>query len=352
MTFDFKERYILIKNKQAFFLTGSFLVILVLTIFYCGPAYALDAKALFEIGAGDKKSPAASGFDLPPSFCAYEKYRAAAVLDARQNRVCVYSFDGALRSEIKLPFKTKAIDMAYFPSAGKLFLVFQKSPAIGVIDVDLFADKPRAVSSEIMDISEAAGSNTAMLQKIWPCGSADSNECSFVVNAASGKNRNLSFRYAGKKLVSGPKIDPAITFAAASQGAPLALGIDNSTGEAVLLTHDIAADKVHKYILLEEFVPKSIGYGCRGCNVTGGDAGKNIYVEAFYSASDENIKKAFVYRFSGSGRFSGRTEIFASPEMFTNRYIFIDDAGNIFYMKNDPKKAVIGFYRFRISELN
>ncbi len=192
----------------------------------------------------------------------------------------------------------------------------------------------------------------SMLQKIWPCGSADSNECSFVINVASGKNRNLSFRYAGEKLVSGPKIDPAITSAAASPCAGLALGIDNSTGEAVLLTHDIAADKVSKYILLKEFVPKSSGYGCRGCGVAGGDAGKNIYVEAFYSTSDENIKKAFVYRFSGLGRFTGRTEIFSSPEMFTNRYIFIDDAGNIFYMKNDPKRAVISFYRFKISELN
>ncbi len=327
-----------------------------------GTVYALDAKAMFSTGPGSVSpgGPSADtrengilkidGYDAPASFFASAILNMVLVLDQKRSRICKYSLDGGSFEEINLEAGLSPIDMAYFPETKKLMFLFRNKPLLGV--VDLSGKVSEVLKPKIFDISDAIGGKDPLPQKIWPCAAAGPDASRFIINAVSGKNINASFVYKNEKLSAGPAVCPGSGMTAGASGSWAALCIDNSATEAVILKHDLAKNKISRYPLLKEFIPKKEGYGCRGASVIGCDAKDNIYVEALYSSSDENVKRAYVYRFNSRGRFTGRVEIFASSELFVNRYISVDPSGAVFYMKRDGNDGKLSFYRFAINEKN
>jgi hypothetical protein len=108
---------------------------------------------------------------------------------------------------------------------------------------------------------------------------------------------------------------------------------------------DLRNGKISETALLDEFLSKKSGYGCVSCRSIGADAAGNIYLEAHFS-SGEISDKAFVYKFDKNMKRLGKTEIFTSPEMLSNRYIYLDSSGAVYYMKLDIANKKIQFYRF------
>jgi len=331
-----------------------------------GRAYAADAKMMFEKAmipaavSADKSGKTvfenikktSDKIEFPASFYVCEKLNIVLFLDTRKNQICKYSMDGKMLGDIKLPFEFTAIDFAYFSESKKLFVIFQKQASIGVCDIDFSADKPQASNKKVFDIKEAIDGAAPFIQKIWPCSISDKNENMFILNTLAQKNKNISFSYRNEKLSSFIKIDGKINPAIGAKSAKEALGIGYNTGEAYLLKQDLVKNTISKFYLSKELVPQNSGYGCRGFNLIGADSRNNIYVEVFFAKRNENIKKAYIYRFNGNARFIGRAEIFPSPETFAGRYITIDEDGGIFYMKKDSALNKLQLYKFIINELN
>ena len=119
----------------------------------------------------------------------------------------------------------------------------------------------------------------------------------------------------------------------------------NGTAGAALIEIDARSGKISKTPLPAGLLSKESGYGCVSYRSIGADAGGNIYLEAHFS-SGEISDKAFVYKFDKNMKELGKTEIFTSPEMLSNRYIYIDASGAVYYMKLDIANKKIQFYRF------
>ncbi|HPG57658.1 MAG TPA: hypothetical protein PKW98_07555 [Candidatus Wallbacteria bacterium] len=330
-------------------------------------AGAFNPKPLFEVGVGDK-SPEMLGestdeskilnydkFYYPAAMAVSEQENRIFVLDSIKNRICAYTLSGSLAYEIKLPFEHHAIDMTYFKNFKRFFIVFQQAASIGVVDIAENGGKAAISASKLLGLDAALGADKTQpvnIQNVWPCGASSSEKNTLLLTAFFCDYKNILVNYENGSLTKAKTDFKIKDYAVASSAGPYIMALDAGTAESRLVRENIADGDTDWHVLLKDLTLAKPGFNCRNIRIIGNDGAGCSYVEAHYGFGEDKIEKTFVYKFTKNGRFGGRTEIFQSPEMLTNRFVAVDAGGAIFYMKKDEKNNKIQFYKFTIDELN
>lgn len=328
---------------------------------------AFNPKPLFEVGVGDN-SPEMLGestdeskilnydkFYYPAAMAVSEQENRIFALDSIKNRICAYTLSGSLAYEIKLPFEHHAIDMAYFKNFKRFFIVFQQTASIGVVDIVESAGKAVISSSKLLSLDAVLGADKSRqinIQNVWPCGPSSAENITLLLTAFFCDYKNILVNYENGSLAKAKTDFKIKDYAIASSSSPCIMALDAGTAESRLVRENIADGDTDWHVLLKDLTLAKPGFSCRNIRIVGNDGAGCSYVEAHYGFGEDKIEKTFVYKFTKNGRFGGRTEIFQSPEMLTNRFVVIDESGSIFYMKKDEKNNKIQFYKFTIDELN
>ena len=358
--------------KRIFILPVFVAALLFLTFFEISAAFggstAFQAIPLFEINcasgaaaSGKPSSPGAKAeivsmyadYDSPVSFSVFEKLNLLLVLDPARERLCRFDMSGKFLGEIKLPFKAKVIDFAWFPNTKAVFIAFEDSGDIGFIEVDL-ASGNKISSHKTFNVPAISGEKTVKdftVQKIWPSMTLGTVENFIFLNAGMGADTDRAFVYKNGSLKRSVWLQKEFTGCAAFQGRAASVGVEVRDGSAVMMSYDLVRKDYDWVPLLKELAPKK-GKGAKSIKIAGTDAKDNVYVEALFGDASGAASECFIYKFNRNGRFMGRVRVPESPEMPASRYIYIDAAGSVFYMKAgaDPKKT--GFYKFTVSEMN
>jgi hypothetical protein len=187
------------------------------------------------------------------------------------------------------------------------------------------------------------------IQNIWPSSISKGGDAALVISFNGGYEApGAVFSYKNDIISRLRDINEELSAMAVAAEYPLIYGVYiNDTIETGLISMDINSAEYSKIKLPAEFLTKDKGMQCVSCRPAGIDGAGNIYIEAHFS-SGESSKNAYVYKFDKNMRQIGKTEIFTSPEMLTNRFIYIDPSGAVYYMKLDINGRKIQFYRFAI----
>ncbi len=328
---------------------------------------AVPASPVFEkqVGTGDsveagqlgewiveEEMPDYDKFYYPAAFCSDEKNGLIFVLDSAKNRICAYGLDGKDAGEIKVPYEFLPIDIAWSAKSGTIFVAFSDRPQIAVLNIET----KNGIALRSHKLADLVGINDRApgIQNIWLCASSkDKEDILLVYFNSCYDSKAAAFIYGGEKLLKLCAIDVKtgdieMSYLAASNEEHSFYNFYmNGTVEAGIFTMDIKTKKTTKNILPGEFLPKESGMQCVACRPVGGDAAGNIYIEAHFS-SGEISGNAYVYKFDKNMKQLGKTEVFTSPEMLSNRFIHVDASGSVYYMKLDIKNRKIQFYKFVI----
>jgi len=270
----------------------------------------------------DTSEKVLNGYSMPASFAVDDTLNELMVLDSVNNRIAIFSLDGQYVGDIKLPFNMHAVDFAWFPKTSTFVLVFQTKPKIGVMKVD--TSKGLSIKkSSLFDVSKlpGIGGATSTILDIAPVDVLDASQNRFVISIL-GTSTNPEF-------------------------------IQTSTG-----MHEVAGsakkfgDSFLKNIVLG---PNGIATATdngvlRALRLAGADEFGTIYLAATYVPEImEDPVDLFVYGIDQSGSVTSKTQVFYSPQMLTNRYLYVDSQGSIYYMRADST-TMISFYKFSKNE--
>lgn len=335
-----------------------------------GGSTAFQAIPLFEIdcasGAAASAKPSAAAAkdeivsmyadnDSPVSFGVFEKLNLLLVLDPGRERLCRFDMSGKFLGEIKLPFKSSAVDFAWFPNTKAAFFAFSDSADIGFIEADPAAGN-RVSSYKTFNVPAISGEKTVkdfIVDKIWPSMTLGTVENYILLNAAMGADTDRAFIYKNGTLKRSAWLKKEFTGAAAFQGRAAAVGVEVRDGAAVMISYDLVLGDYDWVPLLKELAPKKgKGKGVKSLKIAGSDAKDSVYVEALFGDASGAVTGCFIYKFNRNGRFMGRVRVPESPEMPARRYIYIDAAGSVFYMKKSDAPNKARFYKFSVTELN
>ena len=352
-----------LKNALSIFIITAFVVFS--TLIAVRAETAFSPKPLFEVAIGEN-SPEKLGknineediknydrFYFPASFGAFESEGLIMVLDSYKERICKYDLSGKFAGAIKLPFKKHAIDFAWFPGTKTAFFVFQESVEIGLLKGDI-SKNDKFDSFKLFNTPALAGGLVPAdfsIQRIWPASSLNTVENTFIINTNSHSIKNMAFGFKADEMKKLAELPGEFSTPAAFQGKSAAVDVDVRDSEAVMISQELTSDESDWVILLNELAPK-IGKGVKNIRVVGTDVKNNVYIEALYGNAEDAITAAFVYKFTKNGRFSGRVQVPKSPEMLSNRFVYIDAGGSVFYMKKSGDMKKIQFFRFEITEMN
>lgn len=321
---------------------------------------APGVKPIFEIpaGSGDTSETGVLGewvaeeeivdydkFYFPAALCADSKAGLIFVLDSARSRICAFSNEGKPAGELKIPYNFPPADLAWHAGLETFFVVFSGSPQIAALKA-VVKDGLTLQSHKLVEL-EGLSEMVPGIQNIWPCPSPSDKENIFALTFNSGcAAPGASFLYAGDKFLKLRDIEGEVEYVAASHEKPFVYMIGaNAVSGTGLIEMDTRSGKISETALPAGLLLKETGYGCVSCRPIGADGAGNIYLEAHFS-SGEISDKAFVYKFDKNMKQLGKTEIFTSPEMLSNRYVYLDASGAVYYMKFDIVNKKIQFYRF------
>lgn len=296
-------------------------------------------------------------FYFPASMISSENEGKIYVLDSIKNRICVYDINGkGFLNEIKLPFNYHPIDFTYLPNFNRFFIVFQDTSTLGIIDVLNEKNNLKITSHKLIDLKNYL-SDDILIQNIWVLNIKNNNEENYVLlNTAFNEFKNiiLSFNAKNNKITVNKNLKANEFNQYAYSGmSDFITWLELSTSESKLIKEYLNnSNELDWFNLLKELTLGKSGFNCRNLRIIGIDSNENIYIEAHYGIGEDRIENTYIYKFNKNGRFKGRVEIFSSPEMLVNRFIYVDAAGTIYYMKKDMNNNKIQFYKFVINELN
>lgn len=289
-------------------------------------------------------------FYFPASFAVDKDLNTVLVLDSVKNRVAIFSVSGQYKGEIKLPFNLPTVDMAWFPKTQTIVLIFQDTPTIGVLKVDP-AKNFTVVSSSTYNVPKVLGVKEIkdVIMNIWPVNITDTVKNSFVLSLNSSTLSDPVLVQTATSTSRVLNLDKKLKGTIGLTNKMAVVGYGREVG-ADILVQDLSNNQITKINLASSTgLEKSVdGRGLTQLQLVGTDRSGNIYLSAMYAAPTmESATRLFVYKLSGTGTVQGKVEVFFSPKMLTNRYIFIDQNGSIFYMHADDQKS-IGFYEYKI----
>jgi len=352
-----------LKNRLSIFIIT--VIILFSTIVAARSETVFSPKPLFEVAIGEN-SPEKLGKDIneeeitnydkfyfPASFAAFEASGVIMVLDSYKDRICKYDLSGKFTGFIKLPFKKHAIDFAWFSGTKTAFFVFQESREIGLLKGDILKNN-EFDSFKFFNAPALTGGSVPKdfsVQRIWPADSQNTVENTFLLNVNSNSVKDLAFGFSADELKRLTELPAEFAAPGAFQGKRAAVDVEIRDSEAVMISQEFASGESDWVVLLNELAPRE-GKGFKNIRVAGTDSKNNVYIEALYGNAEDAITEAFIYKFTKNGRFAGRVQIPKSPEMLSNRFIYVDAAGSVFYMKKSDDMKKIQFYKFEVTELN
>jgi len=327
-----------------------------------GALAAVDSKPLFEVpvGTADSAETGTLGewvveedvrdydkFYYPAAFCADEKNGLILVLDSARNRICAFSKDGKPAGEINIPYDLKPVDFAWLPKLETFFVVFSDKAQIAVINVDV-KNGLKIKAHALAEPGGLAGAATG-IQNIWPYATSTGKDNIFAISFNSGYDAPAAaFLYNGDRFIKLCDVYREMTGIAASHEKPYVYNVYfNDTLETGLQAMDLRSGKTSKNVLPGEFLPREGEGCCASCRPLGADEAGNVYLEAHFS-NGEISESAYVYKFDRNMKQTAKTEIFRSPEMLSNRFVYLDASGAVYYMRLDVQNRKIQFYRFEI----
>lgn len=349
-------------HSGASFILTAFLCAVSVFVFSTG-AHALTAKPIFEVAIGDNsaeklgKIPREEDvkeydkYYLPSSFLVFEKLDLMLVLDSIKNRVCRYNLKGEFLGDFKFSPGGNSIDFAWFPSSRNVFFIFQDTSEMVLSNYDFASGKGDGASSSI-NILEAAGKKDCKdfeSRKIWPAGISETLENRLILNVNAEFGTNLALSYKNGKLSKKKDIEDTFFMPASLLQTPALFSAVSDETAARALLCDIDSGATSSAALLPELTRQK-GFGAKKISPAGSDCSNNLYLEAGFGESEDDITQNFIYKFDTAGRFLGRVEVFTAPEMLSNRFIAIGSEGGVFYMKKDTENNKIQFYKFEIIE--
>lgn len=163
------------------------------TAFQAIPLFEIDCASSAAVSAKPSSAEAKDEIvsmyadnDSPVSFGVFEKLNLLLVLDPARERLCRFDMSGKFLGEIKLPFKSSAVDFVWFPNTKAAFFAFVDSADIGVIETDPAAGN-RVSSYKTFNIPAISGEKTVkdfIVDKIWPS-----------MTLGTAENYSLLFRF-------------------------------------------------------------------------------------------------------------------------------------------------------------
>lgn len=280
-----------------------------------------SASSSIGVLSDERITPRIKDFYYPVSFSVDKDSGKVAVLDSARNRVVLFSIDGQYVGDISLPFKMRTIDFVWFPHTNDMLFVFQGMLKIGLLKIDP-ADKFTIKRSFLFDIS-----------KIPTIGASSTIMGITSLDIPDTKN-NFFLNLIGTS--SNPE------FVQTDTGIH---GIADSAKE-------LSASWLKGVKIGTTSIESSFGsYNLSKTKLIGNDGSGNFYMAASY-IDDTQVDpvRTVVYRIDSRGSVTGKTEVFASPQMLTNHYLIIDKQGLIFFMHADDKQT-ISFYQFKINDI-
>ena len=347
------------KSNLRLFLFSFFIMAFFLYLNIHSAAYAFEAKPIFEVDIGSSISDAGpklglwveenrmtvyDKFYFPASFAAYKNLDLVLVLDSIRNRICQYSLTGNYLGEIKLPFNYHPIDFAYFPESRTMIIAFQGTPNIGILELNkydtLIIDEHHEFNiAKILGFEET----DTLAQHVWPCNIGNASVNVFVLNfcLAPVQHAVFSYKYGDLKYIKDVKLymTPPI---GSSRGLEI-MGIDRK--QENIKIYNIKNGSLAKIRLPNEFAITDEPSLLPSIELVGTDMEDNLYIKARLGEKDV-VKNTYIYKIKRSGVNVCRYEVPNWCLMISNRYIFIDPDGNIFYMQKDPLRKTIKFYQF------
>lgn len=272
----------------------------------------------------DRAAKSIGSYSFPSSFAVDEASDAVAVLDSTRKRIAFFSTAGAYKGELLLPFNMQMIDFAWFPESQTIFFVFQTKAKIGMVK---YTDDPNGkfslATSSLFDVSKVPTMGTQpKILGISPLYLSGTSANSFALE------------------VFGTSSAPEFT-----QNGPRLRGVANSSKK-------IAEGKIRALIGIPNGIATTSGDAAlRAVRLIGIDSIGNMYASAAYiSEYDQAYGSTAIFGINASGALISKTDVFPSPSMLTNRYVFISPRGSVYYMHLDSPQA-IGFYKFETGAL-
>ena len=167
----------------------------------CVSGAAVSAKLSSPAAKDEIVSMYADG-DSPVSFGVFEKLNLLLVLDSGGERLRRFDMSGKFLGEIKLPFKSPAVDFAWFPNTKAAFFAFSDSADIGFIEADPASGNGIA-SHKTFNVPAISGEKTVKdftVDKIWPSMTLGTAENYILLNAVMGADTDRAFVYKNGKL--------------------------------------------------------------------------------------------------------------------------------------------------------
>lgn len=367
-----------IKNPPAFKLVLNLPVFIMLPLFLIffeisaafGGSVAFQPVPLFEIdcasgvAASAKPSPAATGgeivsmyaaSDWPVSFSVFENLNLLLVLDPARERLCRFDMSGKFLGELKVQAGGDLSGFVWLKAARAAFFIFDGASEIGVIEADMASGR---IFSPLKKIgvpapSEGRSADDFTPGGIWPLAARGGFENGLLLNAAFGASPDRAFIYEKGGLAPVKNFPKNLTGAAPFCGRSAVFSVEACDGETIMSAFDIASANSDWVPLLKELAPAGTrAEGVKSVRPAGSDAAGCAYIEALYGGPSGTITACYIYKFNKNGKFMGRVRVPGSPEMPARRYIYIDAAGSIFYMKKSGAPNKVRFYKFMIDELN
>ncbi len=353
-----------------FFIIAS----LFLTFFEFSAAFggsgAFQPIPLFEIdcasggSASVKPSPAGTNdetismyaaSDFPVSFSVFEKLNLLLVLDPGRERLCRFDMSGKFLGELKVQAGANLSGFVWLASSRASFFIFDGACEIGVMEADMSSGKIFSPLKKIgiPALSEGSPADDFTPGGIWPLAARGAFDEGLLLNAVFGASSDRAFIYKKGVLAPVKKFPKNFTGSASFNGGSAVFGVEARGSEAIMSTFDLATGDYDWVPLLKELAPAGAkGEGVKSVRPAGSDASGCVYIEALYGGASGAFTACYIYKFNKNGKFMGRVRVPESPEMPARRYIYIDAAGSIFYMKKSDAPNKVRFYKFTIDELN
>ena len=312
-----------------------------------GTSTASDAGPLVGVYTDEQSLPRYDKFYFPSSFVVDKDSDMVALLDSVRNRIAIFTLAGQYQSEIKLPFNLPPVDFAWFSKTKTMVFIFQDSPDIGVLNIDPTNDfSIKSSSAFVIPQASSALKMNGGFMSIEPIDTSDDANDYFVLNSLDQRS-SLVFDQASSSVHEASNVDKRLNGTIGLPDKRAVVGYSASSFN--LLVQDLNTNQVSQINVSTstDGIKDTIGTNKLAIlQLAGSDENGNFYVKATYPSDIiEGSSTSIVYKVDQTGAVKGKVTVFPSPQMLTNRYIFIDRYGSIFYMREDDKNT-ISLYEF------
>jgi hypothetical protein len=189
---------------------------------------------------------------------------------------------------------------------------------------------------------------------IWPINTLNGTNNYFVLNTLDQSSSTVLVQ-ASSSVTRVQNIDENIKGIIGVQNKTAIAGYDGDGG-TTLLAQDLDTNQISRIDVSTSTSGISMEVGgskLASLSLVGTDENGDFYIDATYPSDTTSDTigmsgASIVYKIDPNGLVVGKVDIFTSPQMLTNRFLFVDSYGSVFYMRADDQHT-ISFYEYDIS---